>query len=91
MPQTTRTRRIVRRAAMVLGIVVLLPVAYFLSVCSLFVAINADVRLVPVANSAAWRAYMMPVEWYINSEWPGSDLCGGFIDVSATVGSRICR
>jgi hypothetical protein len=87
---STRRRRILRRAVIAVAVVVLLPVGYFLSVCSHFVA-NADVRLFPVADSALWRAYTMPVEWYINSELPGSDLCGGFIDVSANLGSRLGR
>ena len=88
---STRTRRIVRRATMALAVVVLLPAAYLLSVCSLFVAINADVRLAPLADSAMWRAYVMPAESYVESGLPGSDLCGGFIDVSATIGSRLGR
>jgi hypothetical protein len=55
-PSPHPPRRIVRRAVTAVAVVVLLPVAYFLSVCSLFMAINADVLPTQLVNSTVWRA-----------------------------------
>jgi hypothetical protein len=85
----SRRRRIVRRAVIAVAVVVLLPVGYVGSVATICILANADALPTVVHNSPLAHAYVAPVEWYMESDWPGANACNTLIDWSITVGNRL--
>jgi hypothetical protein len=74
-----RRRRIVRRAVMVLAVVVLLPIWYIGSVG--FVVYLAGASLLPkgAQTHPCWHL-MRPALWYVNHpELPGSEMCRRYL------------
>jgi len=80
MPHT-RPCRIVRRAVMVLAVAVLLLSGYVGSLCVVCFADGADALSdVPDFPMALAHAYVAPVDWYIDSDLPGSEPCLVLLD-----------
>ena len=70
---TTRPRQIVRRAAMTVVVIVLLPVCYLGSALSLCLAAEMGWLAPTVENSPLTQMYVVPASWYLNdSGLPGA-------------------
>lgn len=87
----TRTRRIVRRAAMGLTACVLMVGAYVGSVATLILATQAGWIPKAVTESGAPGTYATPLLWYsANSDLPGSSLARTVVRWSVDTG-RVTR
>src|SRR5262245_4099052 len=88
---STRPRRIVRRAVMVLAVVVLLPVGYVWSVCGY--AFVSQTNLLPrsvIEHPIVW-AYVSPLVSYSKSDLPGAKVCDDLIVLSWHAGQQFSR
>ncbi|MFO1092594.1 MAG: hypothetical protein U0992_04665 [Planctomycetaceae bacterium] len=82
----TRPRRIIKRAVMALAVVVALPVWYVGSVMCLGFAIGAG--WVSTSPPAIVIAALMPIDWYLRSRYPGSELIQAGCDWSHEQGQH---
>lgn len=90
---STRGRRIVRRAVIVLAGVVLLPVWYVCSVATLIFLLNATIVPLNGVTQPLVEGYVAPLWWYIDTGWetgwPGAKACDQILACSKAAGQQV--